>query len=358
MGRRCRKVGAVVPARGIYPALTAASPSAQALTSGTTSTNVVFAPASGGSGVYTYGAPSTSAGTVSGTAPGTVTLSGLSDGSVAVVSVLVTDTRTGQTITQRCTVSVASGAAQAWDIHTDLDFTTGIASASSSATSGTLAVTTSGGAAYATVSLGGSGTATSRSVAVGSGGLTVSVVDDGDATSSSQIGAVQIPSPPDATRPVLIEVLVGAITLTTDSDSPAAALWLAPSATAAAGAVIFGPRYGAAKTILARLYSGASTSTQQEPSHTWTGTGRAQFLIQGSHVRMLWKTGATAFLGALDTAPDIEYAGSISASVAAPATTTPYSTIVVGGYVNAKGSALESTVRVDKVRVYQPGYIL
>lgn len=344
--------------RPSYPALTAASPSAQALSSGTTSTTIVFASPSGGSGVYTYGAPSTSAGSVSGTAPGTVTLSSLTDGAVAVVSVLVTDSRTGQAITQRCTVSVASSAAQAWDLHTDLDFTTGIAVASSSATSGTLAITTAGGAAYATVSIGGSGTATSRSVSVGAGGLVVSVTDDGDATSSSQIGAVQIPSPPDATRPVLVEVLVGAVTLTTDSDSPAAALWLAPSASAAAGAVILGPRYGASKTILARLYSGASTSTQQEPSHTWTGTGRAQFLLQGSHVRMLWKSGASSFLGALDTSPDIEYAGSISASVAAPATTTPYSTLVVGGYANAKGPALESTVRVDKIRVYQPGYTL
>ncbi|NBS71276.1 hypothetical protein EBT31_20560, partial [bacterium] len=326
---------------------------------------VTFAAASGGSGTYTYDPPVVthsvgSGASASGTAPGSVTVSGLANADVLRVTVTVTDTVTGQTATMVAEVSVAASASTAWTSHAEFDFTTGLAVASSSATSGSLAVTTTGGAAYATVLLGGSGTATSRSVSVGSGGLVVSVTDDGDATSSGHQGAVQISTAGlNFGQPILIELLVDSVTLTQDSDAPMAAGFLGPSATAAAGTWFVGPRYGTTSDFLFRLYSGSSTSTQQTPAAAVPAQGRIQWLLTGSAAEVRWKAGANTFLGAIDTSPDLVGSGSLSGSVAASVPTSPYSGgLAVGGYVNAKGPALLSSVRVTKLKVWKPGYTL
>jgi hypothetical protein len=88
---------------------------------------MTFSAASGGSGTYSYGAPvvthsAGSGASASGTAPGSVTVSGLADSDVVRVSVTVTDTVTGQTAVMAAEVSVAAAGAVAEWSTTTYDF--------------------------------------------------------------------------------------------------------------------------------------------------------------------------------------------------------------------------------------------
>ena len=85
---------------GDYDPFTAASPSVASEASGTTSKVLTFAAPTGGSGTYTAAAALTQAtgsgASLSGTAPGNLTVSSLEDGDVVRVTVTYTDTVTSE----------------------------------------------------------------------------------------------------------------------------------------------------------------------------------------------------------------------------------------------------------------------